>query len=152
VFDKGKESFRLAKYYFRGAERVKCPHNPDTRHELAVYAMGSREKIREFRLQMAYFEENPAGAPPIEARVGALREYAAGLRANYLELRRKMEKFDLDFLNGFERHIARLAAGDYSSKLTVAGRPLSELGKRPRAAAPPSRSRARPPWAKRGRR
>lgn len=129
----------MAKFYVRDGERVRCPYDPDTRRELAVYALESREKIREFRLQMAWFEDHPEGAPPAEARAGALKVYAAGLRASYLELRRKMEDFDIDFFGRLERHLGRLAAGDRSAVLLP-------------PAARSSRSRARPPWAKRGRR
>lgn len=98
----------MAKYYFRGdGARVRCPFDRRTRGELATYALGMREKIREFRLEMAWFEEHPDGAPPMEARAGALRDFAAGLRANYRELRRKMEMFDEDFFGRVEGLVGR---------------------------------------------
>jgi hypothetical protein len=120
---------------FRHGERVKCPHDRDTRRSLATFALEQREKMRELRLQLDY-----SGAP-VEACAAAFGECAAGLRASYRELREKMEIFSVDLLDQFEAHIGRLAAGDHSSELTVAG--FLAGRRRSGRGVPPKRRRTR---------
>jgi hypothetical protein len=131
----------LAKVIFRHGERVKCPHDPDTRRDLARFAIEQREKLREVRLQLDY-----SGAPA-ETCAAAFGECRAGLRASYRELREKMELFSVDLLDKFERHIGRLAAGDHSSELEVGGMNVTRMLRRRDAASgrgiPPKRRRMR---------
>lgn len=131
----------MAKVIYRQSERVKCPHDVETRRTLAKFALEQREKIREFRLQMEWFDSHPEGAPPVEARKAAFRDYAAGLRWSYRELREKMEIFSVDMLDQFEAHVGRLAAGNRSSELTVGGYIAGR--RRVSRGLPPKRRRAR---------
>jgi len=96
--------------------RVKCPFSDHSRATLIEFALETREKIREVRAAVEYYERQNGAAGNLQA--AAARGAIAGLRNAYRECRVTFTEADQIMIGSAEailRKFAPLAAGSRSS-------------------------------------
>ena len=104
--------------------RVRCPFSDDSRATLLEFALETREKIREVRAAVEYYERQNGAAGNMQA--AAARGAIAGLRNAYRECRSTFTEADQIMIGSAEAILRKFAP------LVVAAGARSSIAPKPK--------------------